>query len=257
MSAGDDNTAESEQEFCIYCQERPAATVDHVFARAWFGTAKPKVWMTVPSCEECNQGRGDGEQRHMSADEEWLRTIIASEHNASKHPTAKRLIEGEIIRSFKRRPQFARRLVENARFVDAKTESGIVVPNQPAFALEDDRLNRVIRKMVRGLFYTYSFRRQDKGTPLPKEWPIAVSRIRTNEDFEKFDKTMDAWPLSLQWWSMGDEKAISYRGAIRNHESNLSIWIIVFYGAVAFLAHTIPPPGSPLAKAEPDLGPDW
>jgi hypothetical protein len=96
MNARTINLVEQEQPLCIYCQERPGVTVDHVFARAWFGNAKPKVWMTVPACEECNKGRGDGAQRHMSADEEWLRTTIASEYNASKHPTAKGPIDSEI-----------------------------------------------------------------------------------------------------------------------------------------------------------------
>jgi hypothetical protein len=64
---------------------------------------------------------------------------------------------------------------------------------------------------------------------------------------------MDRWPLSLEWWNIGDEKAISYRGAVPSKESNVSVWLIAFYSAVIFFAHTVPPPGSPQALVEPVL----
>src|SRR5207249_2713461 len=38
---------------CIYCQTRPGTTVDHVFARAFFGSVQPGFSMKAPSCREC------------------------------------------------------------------------------------------------------------------------------------------------------------------------------------------------------------
>src|SRR5687767_6921400 len=107
-------------QLCIYCQERTADTVEHVVARCFFGTMPPRCAIKVPACRECNEGRGDGNQRHMTLDEEYVRTIFANEVNSADHPVAKQLLLNEIPRSYDNSIGFLKLIGRNMKLGDAK-----------------------------------------------------------------------------------------------------------------------------------------
>src|SRR5262245_4067624 len=95
---------------CIYCQARPAVNEEHVVAKCFFGGVAPKRYIKVPACRECNAGRGDGGDRPLSMDEEYVRTVMVMEKNASSHPVAAKLLKEEVQRSLLRRPKFLKRI---------------------------------------------------------------------------------------------------------------------------------------------------
>ena len=219
---------------CIYCQDRPANTVEHVIARAFFGSMQPRRAIKVPACAECNGGRGDGGRRPLTMDEEYVRTVLASELNSSNHPVAAKLLTNEVQRSFENSPGLLHHLGANMRVVNARTAQGIIIPNMPQMTIDGYRIARVLIKIVRGLFYAVNDR------PLPPKWPVQVSARITGTQLKTISGMMDRWKRNTGWWNVGDEKAFTFKCAMDKPDSTASIWLLVFYQSVAFCAHTVP-----------------
>lgn len=240
---------------CIYCQKRAGTTVDHVFGRCFFGSVMPEFSMKVPSCRECNSGKGDGSDRDMSADEEYVRTLFAAV--GSNHPAAARLILGEITRSLTRNSRLRNTFKEKMTKVDAVTPTGIIVPNRDAIRLDEDdyaKIERVVGKMVRGLCYTMSEVTWPDPCPLPLDWRVVVEQL-TQEKFSELDRRFDTCPRNTAWTSMGSENAINFRGVSEARDSHRMLWLFVFYGAIPFFAYTEPDEGYAADEAPPSHAP--
>jgi hypothetical protein len=225
---------------CVYCQKRPGTTVDHVFARAFFGTVMPEFSMKAPSCIECNQGKGDGSDLNMSADEEHVRTLFTA--MAQSHPTAKRLIQKEVRRSLARNSSLRNRFKAKVVTVDALTPTGIVVPNLPALQLNDDdraKIQRVLAKMVKGLCYTMSEVTWPDPSPLPHDWRVVVEHVNAEKLLE-LNQRFDRCPRHSEWTGMGSENAIRFRGASEARDSHKMLWLLIFYDALSYFAYTEP-----------------
>src|SRR5688572_13291308 len=88
------------RQMCVYCGVRPAVKQDHVIGRVFWESAKrPKKMITVPSCNECDNGTGDGGPYGMNIDENYLRDVVCLRHDAASHPTAKNLVGDNVLRS--------------------------------------------------------------------------------------------------------------------------------------------------------------
>jgi hypothetical protein len=225
---------------CIYCQKRPGTTEDHAFARAFFGSKAPEFSMKVPSCPECNRGKGDGSDRDMSVDEEYVRTLFVA--GAQSHPTANRLIQEEIARSFERNSALREKFKEKMTRVNLMTPSGIVVQNAPALKLERDdreRIKRVLTKMVKGLCYTMSEVTWPDPCPLPLDWDVVVQPVN-EQQFVELNQRFNRCARNSRWTGMGSENAIQFRGVSEARNSHRMLWLIVFYGSIPFFVYTEP-----------------
>lgn len=226
---------------CIYCQQRPGDTEDHVFARSFFGQVQPEHAMKVPCCKECNQNCGDGEDRRMTLDEEWVRTIFAT-IGVGYHPAAARLLDNEIERSFQRSPklkttfeQMPLKLIledKHERF----SASIVAVDFAPA---DMKRINRVIRKIVKGLSYTYSEVDWPRPCPLPVDLPIKIHRL-TPKAFVTTDRAFNLAPRHGAWTTMGSEGVVRYRAISESSTSHHVAWLLLFYNCLPFLAYAGP-----------------
>jgi len=85
---------------CAYCTIRPAPENEHVIAKIFY-VDPPKYGITVPSCADCNRGRGVGGPRDLHLDEEYMRNALCISGTQS-HPVAAQLGSGKVIRSFRR-----------------------------------------------------------------------------------------------------------------------------------------------------------
>ncbi len=217
---------------CVYCGVHTATTEDHVIPRGLFDAAPPGGYIKVPACLECNNGH--------SRDEEYFVATVTAEGDFYASAAARRVIEriGQKHQSGKRTMKgLAKRLVSSIESVTVNSESGIFLGTQPVVRLEVARVNRVLRKMVRGLFF------HEFGRRLPVEDKHLWVEIKPDP------KRLDQHPLALVRSNsappakvLGD--VFVYRYFALNDAPDTTVWLLGFYDSVPAAAISLaPPPG--------------
>lgn len=141
---------------CVYCQERPATEREHVIPRSFFTNPAPSNLVTVPSCHECN--------RSWQSDEEYFRLLLACHtHTVENNEEARKMLEGPVARALARREGLRRLLIRSIYSVPLYSVSGIYLGEVPALKQDKKRIDVVIFKIIKGLFFHL------QGRPLPKE----------------------------------------------------------------------------------------
>ena len=187
--------------------------------------------ITVPSCEECNSGKGDGIDRKMSLDEEYVRTVFCMSEPADRHPIAMKVLTESVFTSFDRSPKFQQSFLKSGRFETQQTPSGILIPNKFTFEYDMSRMTRVFTKIAKGLFYNFSKR------PVKKTSAVNVYAKVDQETVDYFAKMINdanhVGPFEIQ------NQTVVFSGGRNNAESDDSCWILVFYKAYAVVVYIV------------------
>ncbi len=139
--------SEASLDHCTYCYRSPADTRDHVPPKNLFPRPLPNNLITVPCCKPCNTqlARDDDYFWHalMTASNIEQRSA-ASESRARAlrglgRPEAQGLLSS-IISSFQR--------------VELQSPGGIYIGHAPAFQVDNQRIKRVLARIVRALYFT-------------------------------------------------------------------------------------------------------
>jgi hypothetical protein len=197
---------------------------EHVVGKVFFKTL-PEEMITVPSCNECDSGRGDGGPRDFHLDEEYARQAFCLRADMGSHPIANELMKGKVMRSFERSPGLANTILGTTRLVQPEPVSGIVRPPRLAYAVELDRISRVISKIVRGLYYAKEI------SPLPKTARIDVIVDPEGELLQQCQSCFND-PV---WFGLG-ENVFLYKAA--RLSATRTVWLFVFYGCFPAFAIT-------------------
>jgi hypothetical protein len=215
---------------CIYCGIRAAVKNEHVVGKVFFH-ALPLNMITVPSCAACDSGRGDGGPRDLHLDEEYFRNVLCLRTDMDAHPVANLLFKGPVIRSFERSAGLAKTILGTSHMATPRAPQGIILPPQMAFNTELHRIARVIRKIVKGLFYAKGRKR------LPDHCEIGVYPDLSHKDFGTCRAMCNEG--SNQWFGLGDNvfKCITARELGKPFNT---IWLMVFYDNYAVFAYTHP-----------------
>jgi hypothetical protein len=152
---------------CAYCLTRDASTREHVIARGFFAK-QPLDNLTVPTCEPCNSGSGDGIDRPLSQDEEYVRTVLAWHAGSWGHSAADELVRGKIARSFARRPDGLPQMLARSMRPLGIDKPGVWFPGRSTMEVDGARIGRVLRKITKGLFYVHN------EFPLPEDCNVFV-----------------------------------------------------------------------------------
>lgn len=216
---------------CAYCGsivKKPDR--EHVFPKCLYPPSKAGSTvqrLTVPSCNACNNGWADDEAHFRNM------LIIAGETTA----VVTELWQTTMARSFTQidGPKRARDLIAQMR--PTMTASGrryMVFPGQ------DERVIRVIRKIVRGLSYYHRL-----PTPIRDEQIWAdVMQYEVPKHFldemEHFHREADIAKYSFQ---------------VLNEPNISSAWLITFYERRTFIA-IVSPAGVNLDRRPTSLAPD-
>jgi len=210
---------------CVFCG-MPANTIDHVPPQGIF--APPRIGLIeVPACKQCNGG--------ASTDDEYLQRLsLAWGAERSRDAqfvgaAVQRAIERPEARGLRR--GFLRTLSPADLYVPAATATGYLWAGR-SFRMEFDnaRLERIIRKVVRGLHFHVT------GRLLSIEYGVQVhpvgaapagSPIRANEQH-----ILDQ-PATV----IGDQ-AFTFRCSLCEQDGNLSLWRVSFYGVLEYMGYT-------------------
>jgi hypothetical protein len=158
--------------------------------------------------------------RDMSLDEEYMRQILCAADRAEKNPAAAELLAGPVQRTFARSPRLASTFLQTLRQTMIQNKEGILMP---AFAWKPDwpRIERVLRKIGRGLFYHFMGRR------LASDAIVEVLPQLNQETFDIIAKTIkDAQNVGP--FQLGN-RAVIFGGGRNSDKADETVWLISFY----------------------------
>lgn len=202
---------------CYLCGA-PATTREHIPPRGMFPHPRPHNLVIVPACDECNRGN--------SLHDEYFRVVVATGSRDS--PQSLALLHQRILPRVRKSPALIAGLMKSVQWVDLLSEGGIYLGRAPAFPFDRSRVQTVVDKIVRGLFFKHTNRR------LAPEY--VVSRFLYNPPVEKpFQDVIASLPLH----NIGDGAVFSYRYYLPDAAGSESFWFLMFYNDTSFfITHT-------------------
>lgn len=212
---------------CAYCG-RAAETEDDIPPRGMFGGRRSTI--TVPSCLECNRGASD--------DDEYFRLSVCFHEDVANEPAAAPAV-AKAQRSLQRIRATGLYVdfVSRTKVIPEPTASGLY-RLRTTINVDYERLDRVVSRMVRGLFYRHTGRR------LPASRRVLV---RSKQEFR--GRTNKPWVLAAARAALellrepargaGDGSVFRYHARFRGLDPDQSEWLLVFYEKFFFLAATI------------------
>lgn len=213
--------ATAEPVTCAYCgMPTQAPTRDHVVpSTLWGGRGfRPQHPVVVPACVRC--------QQEYDCEAEYFRNCIVAMVDRNSHPVAERVLTTSLIRSLERSQRAVSELFRRYRLLPRRTPSGIITGFAPGFAIDLGRINRVVEKIVRGIYYAKS------GTRLPPEYEVGVYE---GNGFWEDEHTRDLISAMCPAEGQGDD-VFCCRDVRDNGDPNRVAWLLIFYGRIGFFA---------------------
>lgn len=205
---------------------------DHIPPKNLFPSPRPSNLITVPSCKECNQKASD--------DDEYFRLVLSIRSDTSEHPDVSKNMD-KLIRSLQKpeKKGFRGLLLDSLSRVDSYTPAGIYLGKTDACLVNMKRVNDVIKRITRGLFY------KEKGRRLPDNyivWACCIENIiyehpQLLPTFMMKDiiiSTLQSKPLII------GNNVFKYWCKFVIDEENSSALVLSFYNKVYFLSLTMP-----------------
>lgn len=206
------------KEVCIYCGNEPGSTRDHIPPKGLFDSPRPNNLITVPCCKNCRSVQ--------SMDDEYFITIVATSGGSQYHPAAIKIWEDKIKRSLmnSRKIGFMKGIKETLVPVELQSDSGIYYGKSVAFNYNKSRIDSVIKRIVKGMYYTLSHNRLEKE---------AVIKIYHWPDQSKFSSELRNL-LDTEPWTVIGDYIFSFKAYI--FEENESVlFYFSFYRSWPFL----------------------
>ena len=166
---------------CIFCLEK-ADTKEHIPAKQLFKGISDKNLITVPSCKKCNGG--------FQKDEDFFRQFWAS-FFIERSTEAKRAMENEVSRSIKRKPALGWQMFKQMKPVNRFSNTGEYLGKATLINITESdraRINRVVDKIIRGLFF------EEFKQIIPKDWLVTIHwitpQMEQEQKLQEMTKTM-------------------------------------------------------------------
>jgi len=154
-----------ESDVCVLCGQRPATTGEHIPPRSLF-IKRPEQYLVVPACEECNQS--------TKLDDEYLRQVMSA---SSWTPEGLEVWSRKVAAKFNDYPATKAGLRNQLDEIPIELPNLGEVPVRVLLA-DEERINRVARKMVRGLYWFHT------GELLGQDVPISLQMLNNVQVYE-------------------------------------------------------------------------
>lgn len=205
---------------CYNCGNREARTMDHVFPRSLFMPPRPDPLPTVPACRKC--------QGLTQPDEDYFRTFVAG--GSYGHETGRALWVGPIRRSFERNPAERQAFADAMRRMDYKSPSGLYLGTMVGVEGDQERIGRVLQKIVRGLFYGET----ESIMPNDLRWRIE----QVNPSNPPFPEVVVDLIRGMPLRTVGTE--VRYKIGVPPEDPRLTLTWLAFYKSMMFIVSTVP-----------------
>ena len=214
-------------ETCVYCGKDDQLTEDHIPPKNLFPKPRPNNLIRVPCCYRCNNT--------ASKDDEYFRLNIVSKEDTPMFSGAREVYQ-TTMRGLERpnRPGLKNALL-NRSYIDAKySKGGIYLGPVVKYDVDAQRMGKVAKRIVKGLFYGES------GERLSDEYfAFAISSsevVGASRDLHIIAGQLEK--QSEKPVGNGDVFTYCYRTLSRN--PNMSQWLLTFYRKTVFFGFTVP-----------------
>ena len=212
---------------CAYCGSQPGITRDHPVPRGLFTRPLPALMVTVPACLGCNAVK--------AGDETYLRDALVLQGACERHPVARALIQGPILRASRtNRSEFLRAARRDARAVPLQTPTGLYAGQGVAVPLDWGRVAAAVERTVRGLYF------QLRGDRFPDGYRFEVWHRDTVDGLQVWEG------MRLHGangpYTLGDG-VFSCRMMVAEEDPGITLWLLWFYGTYAIEVDTRPADG--------------
>jgi len=216
---------------CIYCGQKGILSRDHVPPKTLFADPRPSNLISVPSCTTCNAG--------ASLDDEYFRLVHTLRIDIFTHPDAFR--NWKSVKRSLYNPQkenFKQVFLNTLQKINIYTKEGIFISETGIYEVDIQRIKRVVERTVKGLFY------HEMKTRLSDNYEVTVfsssEMTYFPSDVHNFLES-EVFPLliSIKPKVIG-RNVFSYRSFFADNDTNLSVWLLIFYKTEAFLCWTLP-----------------
>lgn len=189
---------------CVLCGKNFATTKDHVPPQSIFNAPRPNNLISVPACKACNNG--------ASILDEKFKTYLGM-HVAQFSKQGETLFK-QAIRTVRHNRKLRQEIINKLEPLHISQSEGEIVDKQHSVLWDSDAHDKVIERIVRGLFYHHY------QSILGDEADITVYWFK--EPPEEFKE------MSLHKESVGNNAFIYQHNKIDNSEYD-SIWLFQFY----------------------------
>ncbi len=164
-----------------------------------------------------------------------MRDRICMQFGIDDHIDAKHLLEGKVSRNLLRPESLRQRdeIVATMQPGTLEMQPNVYLSGVWSFRIDLDRFERVMRKIVRGLYAFHMGRR------MPDDYGVIVIPRMDDEMVEhsrQWIESNNPSPLN----ELGPRKTVCYRYASKSPSALGNNWLVTFYGRYSFYAHTGP-----------------
>ncbi len=223
---------------CYICGSAPGTTKDHIFAKSLFVPPLPQDMLTAPACSACQQA--------IQPDEEVFRNFVAA--GSYGDATAWALWEGKVAGSFENSPGLRTTFINSIKTIEWKSPGGVILGDVTVVEADKDRTEKVIRKMVRGLFY-----KDSGGQVMPFDVSYRIEQVTPMTE-PLPPQVMDIYH-GIELRTVGDD--VRYKFQIVDGEPRMTVSWMAFYSKMMFIALTWPEGielPEPAGEDDPDAG---
>jgi len=202
---------------CCLCG-KPAETQDHIPPKGLFDKPRPTNLISVPACTECNSS--------FSKDDEYFRWFVATA--STEEPAAEKLIDNRILPRFRKRPALLNQIQKSVISVDIYSDGGIFLGHSPAFKFDRPRIQKVVEKIVKGLYW------HNEGCRLSDNYFVKDFILDPKPPSEEIRKAV----LSLPFAAVGKGKVFCYHRCKYSKDDGIAAWFLWFFMKTLILAIT-------------------
>lgn len=207
---------------CVYCGA-PATTKDDVPPRAIF-PGRPKS-LRVPACASCNNG--------ASKDDEYFALVMSRKHRDRSQPVGAVEVALRMERAHRRSAGLRATVDPHTVFIAPRTPAGIVLPLQSWTMVNMERVERVLARLVRGIYWYRT------GERLPKDLRI----VAVSKDDLKPEQVKWLFDLKPAEWDRGHvgRGEVVFRYQVTRYEpfgKYGTLWLLGFYNEWDFVVQT-------------------
>ena len=195
-------------------------TDDHIPPQCIFPRPRTTGLIKVPCCEPCRKG--------WSKDDEEFRRFVWSAEGVEKHPSFEKAADS-VISSIKKpeAKSYRNRVLSSIEDIEVYSEAGIFLGIQPRMKLEWHRIEGVLRRIVRGLF----FLKNKQLIPEDHELIIKIPDVKLGNEINKFPfkQIANICDGTFRYWLYES-----------NDEKSSSLWLMSFCDSIWVLGYIRP-----------------
>lgn len=211
-----------EPKVCVYCGKK-ATTSDHVPPKQIFPKPRPNNLEKIPACFECNNKAGKDEEYFLAA-------FMFSEAGTSE--AGKKLWQEKLNRMYKKNLGLRRKIAQNLKAEDVYTPHGIFMARRMTINLDEDRIYKVVSKIIKGLYYL------EYQEPLPCSQNLDCLFLENETHFNAAKACTKQLKNGSNFW----KGIFQYKYNRTEKGRPGSIWLLNFYDFATFLVIASEPP---------------